>query len=148
VPEGEVITHGSRVELRLKLTLADGTLVEETGDEADEIVIGEGNIVPGLEQLLMGHGVGDRIEVEIAAGQGLFGERDNDNIQLIPLIEFEDAPEAGQIREFALPSGQMIPGRVDWVDEYVACIDFNHPLAGRDLIFSATIIDVHNEPAP
>ena len=138
------IQPGSSVTLRFTLTLADGSLVEATGDEADDIIIGEGDIVPGLEALLVGLSAGDTIREEISASQDLFGPREDDNIQIIPLVEFDEAskPEVGQVMEFTLPNGQSVPGRIEQMDDYVAIVDFNHPLAGRDLVFEVDIISV------
>jgi len=142
----DTIRQGSKVELIFTLTLSDGTLVEESGEKPDTITIGEGNIVSGMEELLLGLTAGENVNEPITAEQNLFGPYDDDNIQIIPLSEFDESsmPEPGQIIEFSLPSGQAAPGRINQVDENVAIVDFNHPLADRDLIFKAEILFVEN----
>ena len=140
----QTIQPGSIVELRFSLSLSDGTLIEETGDEPDTITIGGGDIVAGLESLLIGQATGGKVHEKITADQNLFGQRDDENIQFIPLNEFDEdsRPVAGQIIEFSLPNSQTVPGRITHVDENVAIVDFNHPLAGRDLVFKAEIYSV------
>ena len=143
----DTITNGSKVTLRLILSLEDGTVIEQSGDEPDTLVIGQGEIIPGLEGLLSGLSAGDAIKREIRADQMLFGDRDDDNVQIIPLSEFDESiqAEAGEIIEFTLPNGQTAAGRITQVDEHIAVVDFNHPLAGRDLLFEAEILAVDNE---
>ena len=143
----DTITNGSKVTLRLMLSLEDGTVIEQSGDEPDTLVIGQGEVIPGLEGLLSGLSAGDAIKREIKADQKLFGDRDDDNVQIIPLTEFDESiqAEAGEIIEFALPNGQTAAGRITQVDEHIAVVDFNHPLAGRNLLLEAEIISVKND---
>ena len=56
-------------------------------------------------------------------------------------------PESGISYTFESADGQEIPGTVVEVKKDVAIIDFNHPLAGQEIIFTVQILGVNNAHA-
>ena len=91
----------------------------------------------------MGLCAGDEKEFPISPEQG-FGQRNPNNIQEIPKDSFADdiELEEGLMVSFADAQQAELPGVVAEVNDDVVKVDFNHPLAGRDLIFEVRIIAV------
>jgi FKBP-type peptidyl-prolyl cis-trans isomerase SlpA len=62
----------------------------------------------------------------------------------IPRADFPDliAPKVGQIIAFHSPTGEDIAGAILAVDADTVRVDFNHPLAGREVVFRVEILTV------
>jgi FKBP-type peptidyl-prolyl cis-trans isomerase SlpA len=141
---GPQIVPGSQVTLHLSLTLADGTEALSTfGDEPLTLVVGDGTLQPGLELALYGLRAGDTDSVTLAPEQG-YGWPDDAQVHDVPLADFPEPGdvEVGQVIGFSLPSGDEVAGTVVAVSDAIARVDFNHPLAGHELILEAQILAV------
>ena len=105
-------------------------------------VVGDGNLLPGFEAALFGLTAGDAAQLEIPAAEA-FGERVEANVQRLPRSRFPNPEELeeGLIVSFAAPDGEL-PGVVCQLWEETVEVDFNHPLAGRDLVFDVSILKV------
>jgi FKBP-type peptidyl-prolyl cis-trans isomerase SlyD len=102
--------------------------------------IGWGAMPPGLEEALLGMEESDRKVVRLSAAEA-YGETDQELIMEAPKSDF--APDAelkpGQVFETADEEGQAVFFVVKEVRPETVVIDFNHPLAGRDLEVSFTV---------
>jgi len=141
------IENGSRVSLRYSLFLAAiDRLVDTTGADGQfEFVIGEGDMIPGLEKHLIGLEAGDRGRFEIPC-EDAYGPAQHDS-DLVQQFTAEDFPEEmnlepGLVIGFQSPNGDETPGTIMTVEDDVVTVDFSHPLAGYDLIFEVEILDV------
>ncbi len=78
-----------------------------------------------------------------------FGERDESAIQSIPKSRFPGDMdlEPGQIIGFSGENGGEIAGAVLAVEDQDVTVDFNHPLAGREIRFDVQILNVENPSA-
>lgn len=144
----EVIGPGKKVTLHFSIALADGQLIDSTRErpEPAEFTVGDGSLLPGFEKAVFGLKAGDRRSVFIDAKRG-FGDWNPDNQQVFTRIQFSDmALEEGMIISFADKSGEL-PGVVKAFDDDTVTVDFNHPLAGRDLVFEVDIIRVMDADA-
>lgn len=138
------IGPGCRVRMHYTLSLEDGTEVDSTrDDEPLDFVLGDGSLVYGLEQALLGFRAGDVQCLFIEPQEG-FGARDEDNVHVLARAEFapELALEEGSIVAFEAPNGEALPGTIVELGESEVRVDFNHPLAGRRLIFDISILEV------
>lgn len=143
------IAEGSRVTLHFSLALTDGAVVDDNFDKTPAtFIMGDGNMLPGFESALLGHVTGDRIRVVLPAAQA-FGEPNEGNVQVLPRRKFAsllanstDPVEEGTVLSFADSNGFDIPGVVKSINEDTLVMDFNHPLAGRDILFTAEILAV------
>ncbi|MCK5383177.1 MAG: peptidylprolyl isomerase [Gammaproteobacteria bacterium] len=134
----------STVTLHLSLTLEDGTVAESTfDDEPLTFILGDGTLVEGLELGLYGLRPGDTQRLSLFPEQA-FGLRDPEKVHRLPRADFpaEMALEPGCIIGFDTPEGEELPGMIVSTDDTSVEVDFNHPLAGRVLIFDVEIIDV------
>ncbi len=138
------ISPESTVTLHLSLTLEDGTVAESTfDDEPLTFILGDGTLVEGLELGLYGLRPGDTQRLSLFPEQA-FGLRDPEKVHRLPRADFpaEMALEPGCIIGFDTPEGEELPGMIVSTDDTSVEVDFNHPLAGRVLIFDVEIIDV------
>ena len=147
--DGMTIGPGTRINLHFRLSLDDGSEVDSTFDKTPaSFVFGDGSLLPGVEKQLVGLSAGQtgsfRIEPEDA-----FGQPNPSNVQQFSRGEFcLDVPlEPGLVLSFADAKQQELPGVVSKVEGEWVTIDFNHPLAGRTLIFDVEIIAVMAEGA-
>lgn len=132
---------GTKVEVRFSLKLADGHIVDSTGENSASFVVGDGSLLPGFEQAMFGMFEGEASSFYIEDG---FGERNADNIQRMPRTQFSHDMELeeGLVVSFADQQKAELPGVVTNVGELMVEVDFNHPLAGKKLIFDVEVMDV------
>jgi FKBP-type peptidyl-prolyl cis-trans isomerase SlyD len=118
-----------------------------SGSEPLLYLHGHENIIPGLEKALEQKVSGDRIRVNISAAEA-YGERDERLVVKVPLDRFEgiNAVEEGMQFEAETPDGSRMV-RVTEVADKTVTVDGNHPLAGMDLNFEVTVVDVREAGA-
>jgi FKBP-type peptidyl-prolyl cis-trans isomerase SlyD len=137
------IADGTQVSLEYTLTLEDKTLMESNvGREPMTYQQGAHEIVPGLEKALEGVAKGEKKRVVVKPEEG-YGQVDPKAFQevkksMIP----EKARKVGAQLEAKSPDGQSMFPIVTEVKEETVTLDFNHPLAGKTLIFDVTVLDV------
>lgn len=139
------IGPGTEVTLHFALALEDGSQIDSNFDgEPVTFVVGDGNLLPGFEEVLFGLQAGDEGSFVIPPEKG-FGIHNPDNVQEFARTEFpEDVQLAeGLVLSFADAQQNELPGVVADFNENSVTVDFNHPLAGRDIAFNVRIIDVN-----
>ncbi len=144
----EQIQQNSKVTLHYTLTLPDGTVADTTGKgEPFTFTLGSGTMIEGLELALLGLSAGDHQELKIPPETG-YGFPDPAARQSMPRADFAEelTLETGMIMSFDLPDGSEIPGSIMEISEEEVTIDFNHPLAGKEVTFTVDIISVE-QPA-
>ncbi len=138
------VAENTEVVINFTLTLADGTVVDATEEnEPMQLRIGDGSLIDGLEQTLYGMKAGGHQCVSIDPRDG-FGFADETNLHEMPRSEFaEDIDlQPGLIIGFSTPAGDDIPGTVREVKGDTVLVDFNHPLAGHEIIFDVEVLSV------
>ncbi len=134
------------VTLEYKITLATGELVDSSENSGPFTYIhGIGAIIPGLEKGLEGMEQGEEKEIEIPASEG-YGNR---NDELVTVVSRSQFPEDAQLEvgaEFYTynDKGETIPFTIAAIDGDNVTIDFNHPLAGKDLVAWVKVIEVRD----
>jgi FKBP-type peptidyl-prolyl cis-trans isomerase SlpA len=139
------ITPGYRVRLHLSLALTDGTQAVSTfGGEPMEVTMGDGTLLPTLELAMFGLRAGDDQTLTLLPEQA-YGPHDPALIHELPRSSFpgEMEPEIGQIVAFEMPDSGDFAGAVIEIRNQTVRVDFNHPLAGREVVFRAQILAVH-----
>ena len=137
------VTDDVVVSIDYTLTV-DGEVVDSTeGDEPLQFLQGHQNIIPGLEHDLAGMKIGDTKQVIVPAAQA-YGEIDPDNIVDIPRGEFpaEIPLDPGTELEVKNADGEVLSATIAEINEDSVKLDFNHPLAGKELTFDVTITDL------
>jgi FKBP-type peptidyl-prolyl cis-trans isomerase SlpA len=143
------IVAGSQVTLHFSLALPDGGIIDSNFDKKPaSFRLGDGQMLPGFEQVLLGLCTGEKVETTLEAKEA-FGERNPRNEQVFPLEKFEHLLEddlittqVGSVVSFKDAGGFDLPGVVKAIGEKTVSVDFNHPLAGKAIVFTARIVSV------
>jgi FKBP-type peptidyl-prolyl cis-trans isomerase SlyD len=135
VQDGHVVS----MEYTLKV---DGEVTDSSeGRDPLEYVHGAGNIIPGLEREMTGMAVGDSKDVKVAAADG-YGERDDSAFMDVPRGQFPDEipMKVGTELQVQNQAGQPMFARIEMVGDKSVRLNFNHPLAGKDLHFNVKVV--------
>lgn len=143
------IGPNTTVSLHFSVCLADGQLLDTTRERPGPatFTVGDGNLLPGFEKAVFGLKAGDRRSVVIPS-KDAFGDWQEGNIQTFARSLFLNTKlEPGLVVSFADKSKAELPGVVKELRGDEVVVDFNHPLAGRDLLFEVDIISVRDVDA-
>ncbi|MFB2538229.1 MULTISPECIES: peptidylprolyl isomerase [unclassified Acinetobacter] len=143
-PNEEIrIEQGSKVDLHFSVAIEDGVEIDNTRgrDEPVSLVIGDGNLLEGFEKALFGLRAGDRRTVHLPPSEA-FGDWNLENVQKFDTVKFEQRPEIGQMIEFEDKAKASLFGVVKSVNDSITEVDFNHPLAGKNIAFEVEIFKV------
>jgi len=138
------IGTNSKVTLHFSLKLDDGSVIDSTFDrEAATFVIGDGNLLEGFEKKIHGMKKGQQGSYTVFPEEG-FGQPNPSNVQRFARTDFSaDLVLAeGLVISFADASQSELPGVIKSIEGDTVTVDFNHPLAGKDIQFDVDIIDV------
>ena len=141
--ENEVLAN-SKVTLHFSITLEDGTEALSTFDEEPiTLTMGDGSFQPGMEIALYGLKEGEE-QTLVLSPETAYGYPDKQLVHEMPLSDFENhlEPEVGQVIAFTMPDGEDAPGMIMAIKDQNVTVDFNHPLAGHDLIFKVKILKI------
>ncbi|MFO1494699.1 MAG: peptidylprolyl isomerase [Lysobacterales bacterium] len=112
------------------------------GGEPLAILMGAGNIIPGLEKALEGKAAGDQFQVTVPADEA-YGQR---NEQLVQRIPKKYLPQNVTLRpgQSVVLNTQQGPRMVTILKMgmSVVDVDLNHPMAGKDLVFDIEVVEV------
>ncbi len=103
---------------------------DDTSYEPVPVLIGEGYVIEGLEEAIKDMEVGEEREIEIPPEKA-YGERDSDKVETYPEKEFKKQGVNVRPGEEVMIGRKK--GRVVSVSSGRVRVDFNHPLAGKDL---------------
>ena len=133
------------VTLHFAVCLANGQILDTTRerDEPVSFTVGDGNLLEGFEKAIFGLKAGDKRSIFIEAKNG-FGEWQEGNVQTFDRNLFADQLSVGLVVSFADKSKAELAGVVKELNENHVIVDFNHPLASRDLLFEVDIISVRD----
>ena len=140
------IENDKVVAIHYTLTNAAGETLDSSVERGEPLAYlqGHGNIIPGLENALLGKAVGEKLDVEVAPADG-YGERHDQLIQQVPRSAFEgvDHLEPGMQFQADTGAGVRLFTITNVADEEIT-IDGNHPLAGETLKFAVEIKEVRD----
>jgi FKBP-type peptidyl-prolyl cis-trans isomerase SlyD len=133
----------------LRLDGKDGEVFESATDASPLIFLhGAGLMIPAFEEQLIGKKSGEKFEIAIPAASG-YGEINEEAVVELPIDIFKVDGKAdeklltpGNSIPMMSAHGQRMDGIVVSVENETVTMDFNHPLAGEDLHFTGTILEV------
>lgn len=145
----DLVSQDVVVTLHYRLTLDDGSLVEEsTADDPLTYLHGHDNIIPGLEEALDGMSVGEQ-KMVVVEPDDAYGEYDPDEIVEVDLADLPSGlqPEVGMMLAVPDENGDHDIAQITVVEADYITLDFNHPLAGKRLHFDVTIAGLRSATA-
>ena len=138
-----MIEAGKTVKVHYKGTLNDGTVFDSSeGRDPLEFEMGSGTVIAGFETAVGPMEIDETKKVTIPSSEA-YGDFNDDMIGLIPRTSLPEdiTPEVGLILSMQSPDGEM-PVRIVEMDDENLTLDANHPLAGQDLTFELTLVEV------
>jgi FKBP-type peptidyl-prolyl cis-trans isomerase SlyD len=105
------------------------------------ILVGHGNIIPGLEKAMEGREAGESFSVDVAAADA-YGERREGLGQRVPKKHFGAQKLQPGMQVVLSTNFGPRAVTIEKVGMSVVDVDLNHPMAGKDLHFDVEIVDV------
>jgi len=140
----EEVKNGDSVKVHYKGTLADGTVFDSSeGRDPLSFKVGENQVIPGFEQAVVGMKVGDS-RTETIAADNAYGAKREELLIKAPREHMPEGlePEVGQQLQMTTREGRPVPVTIIEVGEAEVTLDANHPLAGKDLTFEITLVEI------
>ncbi len=117
------------------------------GAQPLEFIMGKGQIIPGLEKALVGMNEGESADILVEAADA-YGEVNPEAVQTLPREQFEGVDLTEGMTLYGQgEDGQTVQVTVKSFDDKEVNVDFNHPLAGKDLMFSVTVLSAREATA-
>lgn len=151
----KVVNEESQVLLHFSIALPDGTIRESTRDHrSDESEKKEEKpalfdmrseqVAPSIKSALLGLQEGDKKQFSVN-GDDVFGAATADNVHFFERHQFPSDMELseGAIIAFDQPNGEAVPGIIRAVEGNSIKVDFNHPFAGKTVIFDVEVVAIH-----
>lgn len=140
------VKNGDSVKVHYVGTLEDGTVFDSSRDrEATlDFQVGTGQMIPGFDTGVVGMAVGETKNLMIPPEQG-YGPMNPEAVHDVPRTQF---PDDFEFVVDAMVSGQgpqgPIMAKILEVSEDNIKLDFNHPLAGKNLTFEVELVEIVN----
>jgi len=135
---------GDQVKFHFTGTFQDGDQFDTSHDQDPlEVTLGDGNIMPAVEQALVGMTAGDSKKVDVAADEAYGPHRP----ELVVEVERSNIPpevslEVGGVLQATGQQGEVLHLTVVSVSDEAVTLDQNHPLAGKDLTFDLKLVEI------
>ena len=130
------ITDGSKVTLLYQITVPGDERIEVR--DLSQFIQGQHQMLPALEQAVSGMRRGEKTEVKLSEDQA-FGAYDSKKKSIVPTKDLPAGIKTGDIVEDRRTGQQATVTQMSDTD---AVMDYNHPLAGKPLLVTLTILDV------
>lgn len=134
---------GDTVSVHYTGKLSDGEEFDSSeGKDPLKFTVGSGEVIPGFDHAVTHLEIGETAIVTIPSDEA-YGERDPQAMRKVERAMFGDEePQEGWMIELGTPDGQRVAALIAEVDDEEVLLDFNHPLAGEDLTFEITLVEV------
>ena len=128
------------IEYSVKEEGTNDVLDSNIGGKPLEFIMGAGEIIKGLEEAVAEMKVGDKKEV-IIAPINAYGEYQSDYVQEVSRDQFVGIDLQQGMTLFGQgENGETVQVIVKDFNDEMVIVDYNHPLAGKTLNFSVTIL--------
>jgi len=146
-PNSSMVEATSRVLADITVKLKDGSIADSTkvSGKPSWLIMGNGSFSAAFEAQLMQRQVGEQLVFELSAADA-FGPSNPDAIDFMDISQFPQDIElkVGAIIGFEQANGDQLPGIIRAIEGASVKVDFNHPLAGEDVIFEIDIKQIES----
>lgn len=138
------VKEGDTIKVHYTGKFNDGSVFDSSaGHDPLEFKVGEGRVISGFEEAVVGMSPGDTKEVKISADRAYGSSKDDmivqiDRNQIPPDIKLE----VGLQLRVTRPDGQPAIVTVTELSDSGVTLDANHPLAGKDLTFEIELVEI------
>ena len=135
---------GDTVKIHFTGKLQDETVIETSKDRDPlEFKIGDGNVIPGLEQGVIGMAAGDKKTIAVSPQEG-FGQQQEDLVVDLKKSEFPEDVEfaVGAYLNIETSDSKEFKAKVVEIKEDTVTLDANHPLAGITINYDVELIEI------
>lgn len=139
-----VVKKGDTISVNYTGRFIDGKVFDSSdGRSPLKFTVGEGQLVRGFDNAVVGMQTGEKKTVTIAPAEG-YGEYIDEKLLDIPKANIPDDMdlETGMHVQLADQEGRAVPAVVAEVVDEAIRLDLNHPLAGKTLIFDIEIVEI------
>ena len=141
----EKVSEGNTVTVHYHGTLEDGSVFDSSYDRGEPInfTAGAGQMIKGFESNVLGMTLGQKKKFTIMSDDA-YGNHNPAAVQKIAKENFPSDFEftIGAMVQGTNPSGQPVVGKIVENLESEVSLDFNHPMAGKDLTFEIEIVSI------
>ena len=149
------VENNNVVSVSYELKLEKGGEIIDTANETQPLMFmyNTGAMLPKFEENLKELVEGDSFDFMLNSTDG-YGEYNEENVSDIPLEVFM---QDGKVDDALIAVGNIIPlqdnqgqhfnGQVVSSNETSVKLDFNHPLAGKDLLFTGKVVSIREATA-
>ncbi len=141
------ITANKIVSLEYEVKDGDKVVDSNIGGAPLVFMFGKEQIIPGLESGISGMNIGDKGDILVNADDA-YGPVNEEALQEVPKDQFTGIDlEVGLTLYGQDEQGGTVQVSVKEIKEETVILDFNHPLAGKNLMFSVTINNIRDASA-
>ena len=142
-----VVEAGKWVKLDYTLTVNNQQIETSIGKKPLAFVIGDKSVIPGLERGLMGMHAGEEKLITVES-KDAYGEVDPKALKEFPKTSMPKGaePKVGMVLQAQAPDGESFPATISELKGDKVVLDFNHPLAGKQLQFQVKVLDITQTP--
>jgi peptidylprolyl isomerase len=136
--------RGDTVKVHYTGSFEDGTVFDSSkGKEPLEFTLGEGQVIPGFEEAVIGMVAGDE-KRETIQPQRAYGDRREELVFEVGVNQLPPGSqvEVGDTLQVGFGDGNMANVQVISLDDELLKLDANHPLAGRTLLFELELVAI------
>ncbi|MBE0426938.1 MAG: peptidylprolyl isomerase [Nitrospirae bacterium] len=137
------VKRGDNVKVHYTCTLKDGTIVDSTMNQQPlQFTVGKGQVLPSLEEAVEGMKQGEAKDITIPSDKA-FGPHKEEMVQVVDRNRLPaDLKVNAGMKLQTNQGGQPIDFTVIDVSESTVTLDFNHPLAGKELLFNVNVAEI------
>ena len=142
------VEAGKKVTLDYTLTVDNKEVETSIGKKPLEYVVGDKNIIPGLENAMLGMHVEEEKLITVEPKDG-YGDVDPKAFKEFPKTTMPKGaePKVGMVLQAQAPDGENFPAVISAINGDKVMLDFNHPLAGKQLKFKVKVLKIETAPA-
>jgi peptidylprolyl isomerase len=139
------VKHGDTVKVHYTGLLEDGTVFSSTlNSDPLQFTIGKEEVITGFEEAVLGMKEGEATTIKVPVNKA-YGKRRDENIMALSRDKFprDSQLEIGQQLSVPTDNNRKIAMKVADITETTVCVDINHPLSGRDLLFDIKLLEIN-----
>jgi FKBP-type peptidyl-prolyl cis-trans isomerase 2 len=139
------IKEGDKVSFHFIGTFDDGEQFDNSYDRGDPVTctVGAGEVIDGFNNALIGMSKGETKRAELDPSEA-YGERKEDAVADLPksLFDNTDLLSVGATVYGKRQDGEQVLAKICEIKENDIVVDFNHPMAGMNLNFDITVVEI------